>query len=452
VKKFICIHGHFYQPPREDPWTEQVPSEESAAPYHDWNQKITRECYAPNLEAKILDREGRIREHFNNFLHMSFDVGPTLLEWLRDNESSVYEGILSADQGSLELNSGHGNAMAQCYNHMILPLATRRDKETQVIWGIRDFEYRFGRTPEGLWLPDTAVDLESLALMAREGIRFSILAPRQAQSFRWLGEVKWMETKDRPLDPRVPYRLNLPRGESITLFFFHDPLSREMALAYSLERLQGEKVTAVTNYGAFLERFSVHHEVRIWENTSWSCAHGVERWRSDCGCHVGGKPGWNQAWRRPLRETLDWLRDAVNPSFEEAASRLLRDPWEARNDFISLLLEHTPENRRSFFATHALSRPDIHEEVRILELMEMQRNLMFMFTSCGWFFDDPAGLETLLILKHAAKAAETATSLLGLKLEPELSRRLEAINSNDPVQGTGRDLWLKAQRYNPKRP
>jgi alpha-amylase/alpha-mannosidase (GH57 family) len=473
MKRYVCVHGHFYQPPREDPWSETVPLEVSAAPFHDWNQKITAECYLPNTEARILDREGKLKKIFNNFSHMSFDVGPTLLSWLKKKEPLLYEKIILSDQG---------NAMAQAYNHLILPLANSRDKETQLIWGLKDFEYRFGRPAHGLWLPETAVDLETLEIMARLGIRFTLLAPQQAQRFRFMGETEWTETKFTPIDPLVPYRLNLSEGRSITLFFFHGPLSRglafegllrdgealkkkflsfipppltwprllnvvtdgetfghhhrfgEMALAYVLSQIIEEKDAALTNYAEFLERFPPEHEVEIQENTSWSCLHGIERWRSDCGCHLENHPGWNQAWRKPLREAFDWLRDAVLPLFEKEAKVFLIDPWAARNDFISLWLdeEAEPDNRQIFFRKHARQRLKAYEEERVIELMELQRHLMFMYTSCGWFFDDPAGLETSLVLRHAVKALEMSDTLLGKNLDKEFFSRLGKIKSNDP--------------------
>ena len=482
MKRYICVHGHFYQPPREDPWSETVPMEPSAAPFHDWNQKITAECYLPNTQARILSRDGKIEKLFNNFAHMSFDVGPTLLSWLKKNEPSLYETIILSDQESRKIFSGQGSAMAQAYNHVILPLANSHDKETQLIWGLRDFEYRFGRRAEGLWLPETAVDLETLAIAERLGIRFTLLAPQQALRFRLLGEAEWAETKNTPIDPLVPYRLSLPGDRSITLFFFHGPLSKglafegllqdgetlkksilsalpppftwprllnvvtdgetfghhhhfgEMALAYLLNSLMEEKDSALTHYGEFLKQFPPQHEVEIQENSSWSCSHGVERWRSDCGCHLENHPGWNQAWRRPLRDAFDWLRDAVLPLFEREAGVFLNDPWAARNDFISLLLdeEAEPENRPIYFKKHARQRMKPHEEERMIRLMELQRHLMFMYTSCGWFFDDPAGLETTLVLKHAVKALEMTGPLLGKNLDKEFFARLSKVKSNQP--------------------
>lgn len=480
MKRYICVHGHFYQPPREDPWTETVPAEPSSAPFHDWNQKITAECYRPNTEARILNREGNLEKPFNNFSHMSFDLGPTLLSWLKKQEPALYEKIIASDKESRELFSGHGNAMAQAYNHMILPLANFHDKETQLIWGLKDFAYRFGRPSEGLWLPETAVDLESLELMAHLGIRFTLLAPQQARRFRLIGETQWTETTVTPIDPLVPYRLNLPHHRSITLFFFHGPLSRglafekllrdgevlkksflsaipppltwprllsvvtdgetfghhhrfgEMALAYFLNEISKENDAALTNFGEYLDRYPAQHEVEILENTSWSCSHGIERWRSDCGCHLENRPGRDQAWRKPLREALDWLRDTVIPLFENETGTLLKDPWAARNDFISLWLdpELEPENRHNYFKKHASRRLKPHEEESIIELMELQRHLMFMYTSCGWFFDNPGGLETTLVLKHAVKALEMAGPLFGKRLDNEFFRRLNKMKSN----------------------
>jgi alpha-amylase/alpha-mannosidase (GH57 family) len=357
MERYVCIHSHFYQPPRENPWLEQIELQDSAYPYHDWNERITAECYAPNAVSRIIDQAGKIANIVNNYAKISFNFGPTILSWMEEREPDLYRRILEADRESREIFSGHGSAIAQAYNHVILPLANSRDKRTQVIWGARDFESRFGRTPEAMWLPETAVDLESLDLMANEGIRYAILEPHQAHRVRKKGSREWMDVTGGRIDPKLPYKLRLPSGRTIAVFFYDGPVSRavafegllnngevfanrilgaftdsrsgryqfvhiatdgesyghhhahgEMALSYALHHIESNGLARITNYGEFLEIHPPTHEVEIYENTSWSCVHGIERWKSNCGCNSGGRPGWNQEWRRPLREALDWLR------------------------------------------------------------------------------------------------------------------------------------------------
>ena len=365
MDRFVCIHGHFYQPPRESPWLEAVEIQDSAFPYHDWNERITAECYAANAVSRILDTEGQIAQLVNNYASISFNFGPTVLLWMEKYAPDAYEAIIEGDRQSLEKFSGHGNALAQAYNHMILPLANSRDKNTQIIWGIKDFEYRFGRKPEGLWLPETAVDLETLDLMAQHGIDFAILAPRQASRVRPLDGEEWQDVSGGKIYPAIAYRASLPSGRVMNLFFYDGPIAQalafeglldngeafankllsafaddsprlvhiatdgesyghhhrggDMALAYALNHIESNGLAQVTNYGRYLEDHPPAFEVEIFENSSWSCEHGIERWRSDCGCNSGGHPGWNQGWRAPLRAALDWLRDAVNPAYEQLA-------------------------------------------------------------------------------------------------------------------------------------
>ena len=394
---YICIHNHFYQPPRENPWLEAIELQDSAYPYHDWNERVTAECYAPNSASRVLDNQDRIVEIVNNYSLISYDFGPTLLSWLEEFAPLVYQSVLSADQESRERHAGHGLAISQAYNHIIMPLANARDKRTQVIWGIRDFEHRFGRKPEGMWLPETAVDLETLDILAQQGIKFTILAPRQAKRVRKIGGRAWRDVDGERIDPTMAYRLRLPSRRAINLFFYDGPISRgvafegllnngerfaqrllgafseerswpelvhiatdgetyghhhhhgEMALTYALEYIQSRQLADLTNYGEYLAQHPPIHDVEIIENTSWSCVHGVERWRSNCGCNAG-HPGWSQAWRGPLREALDWLRDSLAPRFEEKARGLLKDPWAARDDYISVVLDRSAASVNAFFA------------------------------------------------------------------------------------------------------
>ena len=494
MERYVCIHGHFYQPPRENPWLEAIEGQPSAYPYHDWNERITAECYAPNANTRILDGQNRIVSIVNNYSSMSFNFGPTLLSWLEEKEPDIYRTILAADAESQRRFSGHGSALAQPYNHMILPLANARDRQTQVLWGVRDFLHRFGRAPEGMWLPETAVDLESLDVLASLAIRFTILSPHQASHIRRIGESEWQDVRETGIDPTMAYRLELPSGRTIALFFYDGPVSRavafdrllsrgellaerllgafsdtrtrpqlvhiatdgetyghhhrhgDMALAYALHTIESGDLARLTNYGEFLEKQPPTHEVRILENTSWSCAHGVERWRSDCGCHSGAHVGWNQAWRAPLREALDWLRDAMAPRWEGEALALLADPWAARDDYVRVLLDRSPENLRRFLREHAVHELSPTEQTAVWKLLEIQRHAQLMYTSCGWFFDDIGGIEARQIIQYAGRALQLASELFGEDLEERFLERLEKAPSNSPEIGDGRRIYEDSVR------
>src|SRR5262245_44724829 len=498
TSRFICIHGHFYQPPRENPWLEAIESQDSAYPYHDWNERITAECYAANARARILDGENRIVAMVNNYASLSFNFGPTLLSWLEAKRPDVYAAIRDADRASAARFSGHGSAIAQPFNHAILPLADARDKTTQVAWGVRDFERRFGRKPEGMWLPETAVDTASLEALAAAGIRFTILWPHQASHVRPVrgdgGD--WVAVPAEGIDPTRPYRVNLPSGREIAVFFYDGPVSRavafdpvllsrgdhfaerligafdeargrpeivhvasdgetyghhhrhgDMALAYALHTLEQAGQARLTNYGEFLEKHPPTQEVRIVESTSWSCAHGVERWRSDCGCQTNAHPGWTQAWRAPLREGLDALRDALAPLFESGARELLADPWVARDDYVDVILDRSPETLGRFFARHGPRAPKDGDRIRALKLLEMQRHVQLMYTSCGWFFDDIGGIEARQILQYAGRALELAHDLFpGIDLETPFLETLARAKSNVPETGDGRRIYEDSVR------
>ncbi len=484
----VCIHGHFYQPPRENPWLEEVELQDSAAPYHDWNDRITAECYEPNTAARILDSRGRIQRIVSNYARISFNFGPTLLSWLQRHQRGTYEAILEADRLSRQRFSGHGSALAQAYNHLIMPLASRRDKQTQIRWGMVDFRHRFGRDPEGMWLPETAVDLESLELLAEAGIRFTLLAPHQAARVRRIGEERWQEVPSAGIDPRRAYLCPLPSGKSIALFFYDGPMAQEvafgdllrsghalsarllgtlgegsepqlahvatdgetyghhhrfgeMALAYCLDQIEGDRKASLTIYGEYLERFPPAQEVEIREKTSWSCAHGVERWRSDCGCRIGGSRGGSQAWRAPLRETLDWLRDRLLPLYEKSMAPLLADPWKARDEYIEVILDRSPAKVEKFLRRQAGRELSPEESVRALRLLEMQRQALLMYTSCGWFFDDVSGIETVQVLGYASRALQLADEAAGVSLEAEFLTRLERAKSNFPKWTDGARVY-----------
>jgi len=487
---YICIHSHFYQPPRENPWFEAVELQDPAYPYHDWNERVTAESYAPNAASRILDGENRITNIINNYAWISFNFGPTLLSWMRSAAPRVYQTILDADKESRDRFSGHGSAIAQAYNHMIMPLANSRDKHTQVIWGIRDFEYRFARRPEGMWLPETAVDLETLDILAQCGIKFTILAPRQAKRMRRIGSRNWRDVSNERIDPTMVYRLRLPSRRSINLFFYDGPISRgvafegllnngerfaqrllgafseartwpelvhiatdgetyghhhhhgEMALTYALEYIRSGNRADITNYGEYLDRHPPTHDVEIFENSSWSCIHGIERWRADCGCNAG-HPGWNQSWRAPLRGALDCLRDTLTSRFEQRAHELLKDPWTARDDYINVVLDRSPENLATFLSHHATRELAEEEKVATFKLLEMQRHLMLMYTSCGWFFDELSGIETVQVMQYAGRALQLSQELFGDGLEGPFLEALSKAKSNIPEHQDGACIYQK---------
>jgi alpha-amylase/alpha-mannosidase (GH57 family) len=490
LNRAIVIHGHFYQPPRENPWLESVEVQDSAAPHHDWNERVTAECYAPNTAARRVNEQNGVLDIVNNFEKISFNIGPTLFAWLERHRPDVYAKIIEADRASLAAR-GHGNACAQVFNHMIMPLATRRDKVTQVRWGIEDFRERFGREPEGLWLPETAVDNESLEVLAEAGVKFTILAPHQAARVRPLDTEAW-EDVDAGIDPSRAYLWKGLRGQSLAVFLYDGHLSRaiaferllersenlvawlnaafsdartwpqlvhcatdgetyghhsrfgEMALAAAVQQIEAEGTAILTNYGAFLAANPPTHEVEIRENTSWSCAHGIERWRSDCGCRTRGD--WHQRWRAPLREALDWLRDQIDPCFEARASAHLKDPWAARDDYAAVLLDRSPERLDAFFTTHARGPLDPAARVEARRLLELERNRLLMYTSCGWFFDEISAIEPVQILRYAAMALQYLNDLGGGRLEDEFVRRLAAAPSNVPEMRDGAEVYRRLIR------
>ena len=489
--QYVCVHGHFYQPPRENPSLESVEFQDSAYPYHDWNERVTAECYAPNAAARILDTENRIVKITNNYSKISFNFGPTLLSWLQEKAPRVYQSILDGDRESASRYSGHGSALAQAYNHMIMPLANRCDRVTQVKWGIRDFQHRFGRDPEGMWLPETAVDLQTLDILAEAGIKFTILAPRQASRVRRMGSRSWKDVSGDRIDPTRAYQVRLPSKRRMALFFYDGPISRavafeglltngeqfanrlmsglsqqrdwpqimhiatdgesyghhhrfgEMALAYALDYIEEKQLAKLTNYGEYLEKNPPTHEVEIFENSSWSCVHGIARWQSSCGCNSGGHAGWNQEWRGPLREALDGLRDTLAPKYEQKARESLKDPWAARNAYIDVILDRSDESLARFFQEHAVRELNEAERVTALKLLEMQRHAMLMYTSCGWFFDELSGIETVQVMQYAGRAIQLANELFEGSVEPEFLEKLARAKSNIPERRDGALIYEK---------
>jgi alpha-amylase/alpha-mannosidase (GH57 family) len=477
MKRHICIHGHFYQPPRENPWLETIETQDSAYPYHDWNERINTQCYEPNAVTRILDDKGKITRIVNNYEKINFNFGPTLLSWIEEYAPQVYTAIVEADKISTEKRGGHGNAIAQAYNHMIMPLANRQDKITQVIWGISDFTHRFGRSPEGMWLPETAVDIDTLKILSEHDIKYTILSPRQAKKVRPMDQNSWRDVSDGSIDTTMPYVMRIPSGGEIYIFFYDGGISHniafgnllnkgenlshsllaahnkkdvpylvhtstdgetfghhhkfgEMALAYCLNHIEAENLAKITNYGEYLELFPPTHEVEIIENSSWSCVHGIERWRSNCGCNTGISHGWTQAWRKPLRNAMDWLRDTLISVYENEASTYFSHPWNTRNDYIEVILDRSRENVENFFGIHAQRDLSQEEKVRALKLLEMQRNTMLMYTSCGWFFDEVSGVENIQVMQYASKAIQYAEEVQGLSLESEYLHYLKNTPSN----------------------
>jgi alpha-amylase/alpha-mannosidase (GH57 family) len=497
---FVAIHGHFYQPPRENPWLEAIETEASAQPFHDWNERITSECYRPNAYARIVDRKGKILDLMNNYSSISFDFGPTLIRWLELKHPFLYQKIIEADRESLR-RFGHGSAIAQTFNHIILPLANERDKETEVLWGMADFGKRFHRKPEAMWLPETAVNYLTLQVLAKNGMKYLILSPFQALRTRPFGGKKWIDVSQGKIDPTQPYRCFVKDASGkklsdqfIDIFFYDGGISKEvafgdllrdgeafcdrfaqgyqpskkkpqlvhiatdgetyghhkkfgdMALAYALKEGIASREFEIINHGAFLKRYPPILEVEIdegpkGEGTSWSCTHGVGRWKEDCGCSTGGKTGWNQRWRKPLREALDLLRDELSTIFEREGGRIFKDVWEARNGYVDVILDRSLESLNRFFNRFGMK--DLEEERRIkgLKLLEMQRHALQMYTSCGWFYADLAGLETIIILQHAARAIQIGQAMANKDLEGMFLDRLSEAESNLQEMGDGRQVF-----------
>ncbi len=490
MNKHICIHGHFYQPPRENPWLEEVELQDSAYPYHDWNERITSECYAPNTASRVFDNEDRIKDIVNNYSNISFNFGPTLLSWIKRHQPDVYESIISADIESRKRFSGHGSAIAQVYNHIIMPLANSRDKRTQIIWGIKDFEYHFNRFPEGMWLAETAVDLETLDIMSELGIKFTILAPHQANMIKKNDSENWQDVSGQKIDHKRPYLIKLPSNRTLTIFFYDGPVSRdisfqdtlengenfagrligsfsnsgeeqllsiatdgetyghhhkygEMALTCCINHIESNNQAKLTVFGEYLENHPPVYEVEIFENSSWSCSHGIERWRADCGCNIGENSSWNQKWRQPLREAMDWLRETLIPLYEKEISLYINDPWEIRNHYIEIIHNRSEENINRFIAEHSLRELKKAEKIKVLKLLEIQRQTQLMYTSCGWFFDEISRIEPKQIMSYAACAMQIAKELSGRDFEPDFLNILKKALSNENEFENGEEVYHK---------
>lgn len=480
----LIIHGHFYQPPRENPWTGEVELEPGAAPYHDWNERIHSECYGPNAFAHI-GSDGVV---INNYRNISFNFGPTLLSWLANKQPRTYQRILDADRESAAARGGHGNAIAQAYGHAILPLCNAKDRLTQVQWGIADFRFRFQREPEALWLPETACNDETMSVLIDQGLRYVILAPEQAGTICSLGGSS--NPNVEVVDTTRVYRYSRDDGRSIAVFFFNGPLARwiafeqalsssrglvvgfvnagrkgrlvnvatdgetyghhfkfgDLCLAHAMEVEAKEAGFWITNYAEYLDRHPAEFGVELnlgslGEGSSWSCEHGVSRWTRDCGCHTGGAPGWNQKWREPLRAALNLLRDNSIEHFENHGFNLFKDPWLARNEYIDVLLR--PDSWPQFLKRHQRRSISAAEEASARTLLEIQRNALLMFTSCGWFFSDLAGIETIQVMRYAGRLIELQDRMGFDTPRTTFLEIMSTAKSNDASKGNGADIFLK---------
>jgi len=496
-KLYLCIHGHFYQPPRENPVTDEIELQPTAAPFHDWNERILQECYKPNTEAIIADLEtNRVLERVNNFEYLDFNFGPTLLRWIKSKHPEILDKIIDADKKSVLAHNGHGNAIAQVYNHIIMPLANKRDNITQIKWGLYDFEFYFGRKSEGIWLAETACSNETLEYLIEEKIKFIILDPSQALKIRKLKKGDWEDVSQENINTKQPYRAfsQIKPGKFIDIFFYDGPLSRNIAfddiiysseklmeridsvkvpdfkkaqlvhmavdgetfghhkhftertIAYLLSKLAPSRGYSVVNYSEFLSNHHPDYEVRLKpgiknEGTSWSCVHGVGRWKRNCGCNTGGEPWWNQKWRKPLRNALNQLRDKLEVVFELEGKKYFKNVWNARNEYIKIINDSSADSVSEFIKNNAIKNFNLKETKIALSLLEIQKFSMFMFTSCGWFFSDISGIETVQILAYAKRAIEISKELFDINLEEDFLKELSKAKSNKAEFVNGAEIY-----------
>ena len=482
----LCVHAHFYQPPREDPWTGDIPEQPSAAPAHDWNERVHSESYRPNAFAQVSTEDGEVT--VNNYERLSFNLGPTLLTWMQTADPETYGRIIEADRSSID-RLGHGNAIAQAYHHTILPLSPLRDVRTQVRWGLADFRSRFDRDAEGMWLPETAADDDVLGVLIEEGVGFTVLAPNQA-GYVMSRDGDWIPTQEGGLDTTIPYlyKHRDGSGRTLTVFFYDGAISRsiafdragssgegfidlfeervregglvhaatdgetyghhhtfsELGLAYGLFIEAPKRGLEVTNYASFLDSHPAEVEVKLvpGEGTSWSCAHGVGRWKEDCGCSTGGEEGWGQEWRAPLRSALELVRDAADEAFERLGSKIFGDPWDARDRYVEVIIGELTFT--DLLRDIALGPVDEEHGLQARELLELQRNAMSMFTSCGWFFNDVGGIETIQVLLYAGRTLDLLEELGQHSPRTAFLSTLAEAKSNDPALGTGADIFTRA--------
>lgn len=466
--RYIILHGHFYQPPRQSPWTGLIANEPGAAPFANWNERILSECYNANAHAHIM--EGRVVHIRNNYEQINFDFGPTLISWLETHGKAAYRAIRRGDELSVKSRHGHGNAMAQAYNHSILPLLDERSRELQIEWGIQDFAYRFARRPEGIWLPECAADDDTLASVARAGMRFVILAADQghfSSTGREAGPFLWRRGDeslavfrfDRELSGRIAFSdflrdgaalaesfvqgaAALPPGAALLIAtdgetFGHHKRTGAAELARALAILAETDGIVVTNCAEYLAAHPVQGSFRIDGATSWSCAHGVERWRSNCGCRLDGHG--SQEWRAPLRSAMEFVKNHADAIYERFATPLVSDAWAALKESARLFIDVNPAVREEFFVRFK-ARDEAARE-RMLRLLELVRAGHATLTSCAWFFDDFGGPEGRVVLRWAARAVELAAEFTP-SIEPELLEQLRQIHSNRREVGDAARLYL----------
>ncbi|MDE2945028.1 MAG: DUF3536 domain-containing protein [Gemmatimonadota bacterium] len=444
----VVLHGHFYQPPREDPWTGRIRGEPGAAPFENWNERIAAECYEPLARAGAFD-------------WLSFDLGPTLARWLEGERPDIHESFVRGDRASRE-RLGHGNAVAQPYHHIILPLASRREKETEVRWGLRDFERRFGRCAEGMWLPETAVDMETLDVLAAQGVVFTVLAPHQVAEVPagCVGRVRlaggreiavfiydgglshgvafgalldgsdaWFEALRSAAGREIPFVALATDGET----FGHHHRGADRTLMRVISRAGKSGEVNIGNFAAALDAAGEVSPVTLQEPTSWSCAHGVERWRGECGCRMAPHLDLQQRWRGPLRKALQSLAAGLDEAYVELAPGRLPDPDRAMEALGEVL--GAPPGLEDFAARAAgagTGGGECRDEA--LALLEVARDRAAMFTSCAWFFDDVAGLEAKQVLGYAAHALDRLR-----RLAPERAQALEAALVADLAKAPAND-------------
>lgn len=495
-KIYLIIHGHFYQPPREDPWTLSIDFQPSAFPYHDWNQRINRECYAANSASRVLDDTGRIIDIINNYEYISFNFGPTLLSWIKKNDMSTFEKIIEADKKSMEKNNGHGNAIAQVYNHIILPLAKEKDIITEIEWGLRAFEIDFGRKAEGIWLPETAINERVAEILIDYNIKFVILSPYQAEEVYYADRGEWINVSDGSIDPSRPYILEQRNGK-LNIFFYYKEIATKVSFQHLLRNVEflrsellkykqslgssrlihyatdgeiyghhepfGDMCLArliyenrmrdefvFTNYANYLEIFPPRDLVRLKKGneglgTSWSCVHGVDRWRKDCGCTEGSQPGWNQKWRTPLREAFDFIRDKLFEKATEILTPLITDIWKLRNEYINYIYNTSEKERKSkgerLLSNYLRKSISDEEKVTVMKFLQALHMELLMYTSCGWFFADISGIETIQNMKYAFYLLNLMEGFFSFDVKERFLEILDKAKSNIENFGNGRQIF-----------
>ena len=444
--KLLSIHCHFYQPPRENPWTDSVEDEESAFPYRNWNERITKECYSQLVRC---------------LKSLSHNWGPTLLRWIRCNEPDLYKRIV-------KIIREKKSAMVQPYYHVILPLADRKDAKILIKWGIKSFVRNFGHYPYGIWLPELAVDKKSLEISASFGLKFTILGNDQVKGglpgfYKVSHNDFYLFVFDKRLSGTLAFSPDsfFERKQFVGFFkqyltsaserhviaaldgetFGHHKKEGDKALRALVSLLKNKMITLNEAFTIFSNLKFIRKE-EIKENTSWSCAHGIDRWRRDCGCSVNPGSGWNQKWREPLREAVDWLKERVDEIFEKEAGVYFSDPWKALENYVFVVEYRNMNEIKKFLRTH-LGSFKLSDISRILKVMEMKNAALAMFTSCGWFFDDISGLETQIILRYAKRAMDLAFELSGSYLEAGFLNILSRARSNIDSIGTGKDVYLR---------